>query len=92
MCLGKYKISLICLEFERIRGGKLIFFNFGPFSALSVQNRTKFGCRFVQPHLFYLALLSYAAEQSASRQHYFMQTYLRLLFLEVVNVKFNKRS
>jgi hypothetical protein len=39
-------------ESERIRGEKLNFKNFIPFSALSVQNRTKFGRSFVWPLYF----------------------------------------
>ncbi len=60
---AKQNISLICTELERIRGEKLIFKKFGPFSALSVQNRPKFCCSFVHPlyRNFYLALFELSA-------------------------------
>jgi hypothetical protein len=45
-------ISLICTELDRIRGEKLIFKKFGPFSALSVQNRPKLDGSFFHSVLF----------------------------------------
>ncbi len=42
----KYNISLICTELYIIKVEKLIFKKFDPFSALSVQNRQKFGRSF----------------------------------------------
>ncbi len=58
MCLGKFKISLICTELERIRGEKQFFKKFSSFLALSVisQNSaaTLFGCA-----RFYSTLVSY---------------------------------
>ncbi|MFN9902277.1 MAG: hypothetical protein ACK55Z_26550, partial [bacterium] len=59
----KYNISFICTELEIIRGEKLIFQNFGPFSALSVQSRPNFGRSFVRPLYFLFGpFLSYAVE------------------------------
>ncbi len=51
-CPGKYNISLICTELERVRGEKLNFKKFGPFSAISVLNWPKFGRSFVRPFYF----------------------------------------
>jgi hypothetical protein len=41
-----FNISLICTELERIRGEKVIFQKFYPFSSPSAQNWPKFGCNF----------------------------------------------
>ncbi len=59
ICVYVPEKSMACLWFsycritvERITGGKLNFEKFGPFSALSVQNRPKFGRSFVRPLYF----------------------------------------
>ncbi len=43
-----FSIFLTFLDSERIRGPPKIFFMFGPLSALSVQNRQKFGSNSVR--------------------------------------------
>jgi hypothetical protein len=69
VCVWVGKFLGTSLELERIWGGKTIFIKFGPFSALFVQSRPKFGRRFGQAApLFIRPFLTYVAEQSASWQ------------------------
>ncbi len=67
-----------------------IFFKFGPFSALFVQNRSEFGRIFVRPTLFIWPFLTYAAEQSANWQHWSAQTPLLDLALDFLVAKKQK--
>ncbi len=68
----KYNISLICTELEKIRGEKLIFKKFGPFRPCLYRTKSAK----IRPQLCPAALLfirpflSYAAQQSASWQHW----------------------
>ncbi len=64
----KYNISWNVTELERIRGEKLIFKKFGPFSALSVQNRPKFGPVFTAVVLYAVCCLSWIKELKAWRK------------------------
>ena len=64
-------ISLTSLELERIWGGKTIFIKFGSFSALFCSKSSKIRPQICQAApLFIRPFLTYAAEQSASWQHW----------------------
>jgi hypothetical protein len=68
VCLSG-KISIFLGHFPINREDKrreTILLKFGPFSALLVQNRPKFGRRIVRPLIFIRPFFTYAAEQSAS--------------------------
>ncbi len=55
-CLGKYNISVICTELERVRGEKLIFKKFGSFQPFLYLIVPKFGRSFVRPLYFLFGL------------------------------------